>query len=1395
MARTRVTVSNRPASRQTTLTGNAAPSPPDSLPPSDPSTAPVSTAATPAVPVATPLGAAPTTIRPPPLEAASVTPAPARTPFSPGGHIAPTSSLRHAGIRQKPISHDLLPTIPPKKISIRPRLSQISIGSTSISTGDLKNAVDDPDDSDDEPARATLTLLKSGRSSFLAPMVRSSIVKRGLIKQRRHLYGNARISMDHTRGNPARSLTSWYRRTVSSRCSLPVTPTLPASAWENTSAVLYYTPCSSNPPGGVRIKGYLRLLRCPVDYAPPGKIPAIYGVNHPEPMLCRHDMWSHDTAWARGPCTRLRFSLGGTITPATDGAWDRLVLADVPQDAALRQACSSSLHSPPSSHPSFDTEAYGKGIFEFDRLKQAHKVNPTASPGPLHRGDHSPLTGCMQALLPRIFPLGKGGDVPADLVLTVYDAPAAWNIQRWRRENVEADQLSISVEELVQSSWFELWTSAILQDDHFFTVEAKDFIPAESAVYADAYGSALVTRNMGLDTLYYCCGKGATMMEEVLRKNPGCNPVGNKDIGCLSFIGVWCAPNIAHYGKTPPMRFSFPGLSLPAATLQTPPETFDLSSPTPPHASPARASAASSPSQALFPVAAPVQNTNVAPVTASVSASGSASSSTPVQTTNVAPVAASASASGSAPSRGPLKRAHVDGQSNPDPSRPSPHAPHFAPVQVPRATLSVFRFVDAVGLHHTVTTYGPSIPGDPYEIDDVTDAVQPVPITTQRRPPSPAQYPATSPSLPRVARPSEWDQFLDPAPAAPAASHPVAPIRPAPEKTDAWGHQQPHVPDASLRPPPDAAWRQEPQPDPWAAAPPATAASPGRSPYTAPAYNNAATPPRDRGYDQASAYPTTQWPSTPPAMDSPQPTPWGLTTASSPSLLTGAAYFGSAPAAAPAAHHYGGHQYSQPHVYHHQAPAPFHPAHTPHHPLKRLGFLGACPWGGRRGHLVEPHATFQQFDVAHEFRIRNPDPSAADPFTPAPPTVVVMADLRPEVIRAFPVRQGHHNSSSAASAAANRFERVIRDQTLADLRVLASVTTDCGFFDGPVFDSISQGSIWVSPGIPSAARLSSSFSVFTFLRMQPGHDNIASLPQGGWLALDQAHHFIASIQWFIVDNFGPAVGPGSFMYRGLAFIRNRLDNQHLIRAWDTIAKRSFSIVIINLIHELWNVLYAWEEGAVKVPIYYLAHNSRVEVSGAAPFSDLARTESIDVSLSSWIERVNRRFPVDHLEQANAFSERIPSEWNHIFATGGRRDPSPPGNNPDHIPTGGAEGDPNNPRSRSFAGNLLEKVPGHRDSVRTRNSHCVSAIRPFPTFQPTPRGESLEICFGASCKGLRCLQQGNCNQYHLAARGPLRTASRESTAAIRHWLDKPAVRARIRLTAEAAALPCFRASRS
>ena len=198
--------------------------------------------------------------------------------------------------------------------------------------------------------------------------------------------------------------------------------------------------------------------------------------------------------------------------------------------------------------------------------------------------------------------------------------------------------------------------------------------------------------------------------------------------------------------------------------------------------------------------------------------------------------------------------------------------------------------------------------------------------------------------------------------------------------------------------------------------------------------------------------------------------------------------------------------------------------------------------------------------------------------------------------------------------------------------------------------------------------------------MQEGHDNTASLPHGSWQDLPRAHQFLAAIQWFIVDTFGPAPGNGSFMYRALAFIRSRLDNRLFCSAWPSIAKRPFSIVIINLVHEVWNILFTWEEGALKVPIYHLANNTRVETTGAAPFSNvLARTESIDMALSVWIASVTRRFPGDYIEQANAFSDIIPEHWDHIIAREGTHNAAQDGRLIDHTPASRHGGDPDNPQ--------------------------------------------------------------------------------------------------------------------
>ena len=280
-------------------------------------------------------------------------------------------------------------------------------------------------------------------------------------------------------------------------------------------------------------------------------------------------------------------------------------------------------------------------------------------------------------------------------------------------------------------------------------------------------------------------------------------------------------------------------------------------------------------------------------------------------------------------------------------------------------------------------------------MDNVIDAIQPATTSANSRPHSPVQ-PATapSPSQTTVARSTEWDQYITPAPDTPVAPHQVdtqgtpSTLR-AP---DAWNIQPPHVPEATSRPSLDTAWPQGVLPDPWAETLTYRPPSPGHP------YGVATPPPRVRGAHHNPASTSATWPTTPSALGSPPIAPWGEIPASSPSHLTGAAYFGSAPAVAPATSYIREPHYTHPHVYGQHAPARYHQPQPTNHPLKLLSFLGACPWGSRHGHLEEAHVTFRQIAVAHEFRIRNTDPSSLEAFIPAPQSVVVMADLRQEVV-------------------------------------------------------------------------------------------------------------------------------------------------------------------------------------------------------------------------------------------------------------------------------------------------------------------------------------------------------------------------------------------------------------
>ena len=58
---------------------------------------------------------------------------------------------------------------------------------------------------------------------------------------------------------------------------------------------------------------------------------------------------------------------------------------------------------------------------------------------------------------------------------------------------------------LLTSKIFSVWLSAVLADSEFFSAVVTTFVPLETKIYADCYGSMLVARRLGWDILESCC--------------------------------------------------------------------------------------------------------------------------------------------------------------------------------------------------------------------------------------------------------------------------------------------------------------------------------------------------------------------------------------------------------------------------------------------------------------------------------------------------------------------------------------------------------------------------------------------------------------------------------------------------------------------------------------------------------------------------------------------------------------------------------------------------------------------------------------------------------------------------------------------------------------------------
>ena len=1245
-------------------------------------------------------------------------------------------------------------------------------------------------------------------------------------KLRRLVFGNARLALYHgLSGPPSAVLRNWYLPTRGLKESLtiaelrgPREARLPADALNRCAAVLYYTP-----PEEEGIPGVIRCLRAPIDYADPGCVPAVYGVEGDFMSTNRFREWSPDSFLNQreSRCAKVRF-LGEPSASAnpTDGRWRNLVSAWVSLRNTTRMSLSDEVGNE-TCHSMGDLTPHALPEDELIYLDSNSPRNDTFD---------TPT----KMLLPRVFPIPLGGDLPGDFELEFEHVGIMASLCKWRDHNrSNPNGPSKSAADLFSSTAFFLWVTALCYDPSYFEADRVLFKPLEHRVRADCYGSLLVARRLGTDIIKNCVSNGDKVIEDVLTRFPEVKLAVDRDVRSVNFRSHW-PERVWKYVLLPSFDDFFTHLRAPAPVIPAPPPIEIVDEEAGPPITSTASVTGPTPAPALAPAPTPDPSASVA---APAPPPSPAPASAPAPAPQRAPAAPAPAPPRPPPAPAPATSAPLGG-SNPNPLVPPPNtanqqpgheSPSGAVWQHPRPEL------DRVGAPPAPTpSPAPQrqrvswTPSAGHSGNPTTTAPAPQPPWPPAPSPAPAPSPLTSTAgVPDPSAPHNTGWFghaahsTHPSPVPTAqgspAPWPAASASPAPPDPQQRLHQPaaPLAPDwpnpaASVHTQPAATQAQltsTPRIDPAAsfrasafASPPAahTAANQFQPQFTHPFASSAlathTSPPTlgSGSYWAAQAHPYTQQPS-PAALYSPY-------LASTPT-----AYFAVA-APVPREDPLFGGTPVQPNL----ALAPDRP--PTFQGQSDLTFLSASPFPGRTGHMQQPLVAFVAAGSPLIFQFSaSGDPIG--PYAPAGSAAVILPAFAPEFVRSM------SSGGAGATAASQRFDRFLRDTTLTPLAILRTVTADCNFFQLDVYEAIRAGIVLSSAGIPRTVRLRDSFSIYTFLRFSPRGSREPRLPPGGWSDLADAQRFVASIQWFLTDAFGVARGQNTFLYRGLDLLRARLESASLAQAWATIPKRPFAVVILDMVHTLWNTLNHWAEHTQMADLFYMPDGQVLKVRGGAPNHVSVPGSSIDVALSEWVRLMEARFPHGPMQQTNAFSDIIPLEWEHIFDT-------PPGPPPAMLPptifprlqggitnlagpsrvtfdqsdgsrpsTSGRAprerdpGDPSNPNSHAFTGSLFEKIPTHGDSARSRGGPLTRALQPFPAFV-TSRGESVEICFGFCCKHARCPGR-RCNRMHLTARSAdLQSATPDQVAGIIQWLRSPAVQPRVRLTGEARRLQCF-----
>jgi len=144
------------------------------------------------------------------------------------------------------------------------------------------------------------------------------------------------------------------------------------------------------------------------------------------------------------------------------------------------------------------------------------------------------------------------------------------------------------------------------------------------------------------------------------------------------------------------------------------------------------------------------------------------------------------------------------------------------------------------------------------------------------------------------------------------------------------------------------------------------------------------------------------------------------------------------------------------------------------------------------------------------------------------------------------------------------------------ISILETVNQGFGFFGSSVYKLIQTRTVLAAGGVSILARHDFMLLVYTFLLLGPIDNNHRLLPPNGWTTIEQANVFITAILWFLEDLFGEVVGGSCFMSHDLNYLRMVFARGELKKAWTIIDTRFFSLMVIQLIRDLWIFLHQWE---------------------------------------------------------------------------------------------------------------------------------------------------------------------------------------------------------------------------